>query len=155
VSISWKASVPIVARGTWPVIAMIGTESSRASATAVRRLVAPGPEVPKQTAGFPVARALLVPGQDVPDGAGVEGVVQGQVGPAGDAADAGDALAFEEFQDELCAGEFHGVLLLTRPHPRPLSHATFLARPRKVAQKKDARSNAARGLARRNLDVLW
>ncbi len=26
-SASWKASVPIAARGTWPVIATIGTES--------------------------------------------------------------------------------------------------------------------------------
>jgi hypothetical protein len=58
VSISWNASVPIIARGTWPVMATMGIESSLASAIAVRRFVAPGPEVPKHTAGLPVKRAL-------------------------------------------------------------------------------------------------
>ena len=75
-SASWKASVPIAADGTWPVIATIGTESMYASAIGVTRLVAPGPEVAMQTPTLPVAcaypvggvpGALLVPDQDVPD----------------------------------------------------------------------------------------
>jgi hypothetical protein len=56
-SASWKASVPIIAVGTWPVIATIGTESIYASASAVTRLVAPGPLVTKQTPTRPVAQA--------------------------------------------------------------------------------------------------
>ena len=56
-SVSWKASVPIEARGTCPVITTIGTESIWAVAIPVTRLVAPGPEVPKQTPTSPVARA--------------------------------------------------------------------------------------------------
>ena len=47
--VSWKASVPIMARGTWPVMATSGTESSIASARPVTRLVAPGPEVAMHT----------------------------------------------------------------------------------------------------------
>ena len=57
-STSWKASVPIMELGTWPVMQMTGTESSLASAMAVRVLVAPGPEVAKNTAGSPVVRAM-------------------------------------------------------------------------------------------------
>ena len=56
-SASWKASVPIAALGTWPVIATIGTESMWASAIGVTRLVAPGPEVAMQTPTRPVAIA--------------------------------------------------------------------------------------------------
>src|SRR4029453_15760487 len=58
VSISWNASVPTIARGTCPVTATSGIESSFASAIPVSRLVAPGPDVPKHTAGRPVARAM-------------------------------------------------------------------------------------------------
>ena len=56
-SASWKASVPMAPRGTWPVIATIGTESMYASAIGVTRLVAPGPEVAMQTPTLPVACA--------------------------------------------------------------------------------------------------
>ena len=42
-SISWKASLPISAPGTFPVIATIGTESRSAVPIPVTRLVAPGP----------------------------------------------------------------------------------------------------------------
>ena len=56
-SASWKASVPIAALGTWPVIATIGTESMYASAIGVTRFVAPGPEVAMQTPTRPVACA--------------------------------------------------------------------------------------------------
>jgi hypothetical protein len=59
-SASWKASVPIEPRGTWPVIATSGTESMYASAIGVTRLVAPGPEVAMQTPTFPVACAYPV-----------------------------------------------------------------------------------------------
>ena len=56
-SASWKASVPMAAEFTWPVIATIGTESMYASAIGVTRLVAPGPEVAMQTPTRPVAYA--------------------------------------------------------------------------------------------------
>ena len=59
-SASWKASVPIAGRGTWPVIATIGTESMYASAIGVTRFVAPGPEVAMQTPTLPVACAYPV-----------------------------------------------------------------------------------------------
>ena len=51
--VSWKASVPIIARGTWPVMATSGTLSSIASARPVTRFVAPGPEVAMQTPTSP------------------------------------------------------------------------------------------------------
>ena len=57
-STSWKALVPSSGRATWPVMQTMGTESMAASASAVSTLVAPGPEVARQTAGRPVARAM-------------------------------------------------------------------------------------------------
>src|SRR5699024_12440677 len=54
VSASWKASVPMAASATWPVMATMGTESMLASASGVTRLVAPGPEVAMHTPTFPV-----------------------------------------------------------------------------------------------------
>ena len=56
-SASWKASVPISARPTWPVIATTGIESMYASASGVTRLVAPGPDVAMHTPTLPVACA--------------------------------------------------------------------------------------------------
>ncbi len=56
-SISWKASLPISAAGTLPVIATIGTELRRAVPMPVTRFVAPGPEVPMHTPTRPVTRA--------------------------------------------------------------------------------------------------
>ena len=56
-SASWKASVPIRARPTCPVIATTGIESICASASGVTRLVAPGPEVAIITPTLPVAWA--------------------------------------------------------------------------------------------------
>jgi len=53
VSVSWKASLPTNSVGTCPVSATIGSESMSASAMPVARLVAPGPEVAKQTPGVP------------------------------------------------------------------------------------------------------
>ena len=58
VSASWNASVPMREELTCPVIAMIGTESHLASAIAVRRFMAPGPEVAMHTAGIPVERVI-------------------------------------------------------------------------------------------------
>src|SRR5690606_15198788 len=49
ISVSWNASFPIMLSGTWPVTATIGDESAYAVAMPVIRLVAPGPEVAKQT----------------------------------------------------------------------------------------------------------
>src|SRR5919107_2140975 len=59
-SASWKASVPIAGRATWPVIATTGTESMYASAIGVTRFVAPGPDVAMQTPTLPVAWAYPV-----------------------------------------------------------------------------------------------
>ena len=56
-SVSWKASRPIMARDTWPVIATSGVLSMCAVAIPVTRLVAPGPDVATQTPGRPLARA--------------------------------------------------------------------------------------------------
>ena len=56
-SISWKASLPINAEGTLPVIATMGIESSWAVAMPVTRFVAPGPDVPMHTPTLPVVRA--------------------------------------------------------------------------------------------------
>ncbi len=52
-STSWKASVPISPVGTWPVMATSGTESMKALAIPVTRLVAPGPEVAMHTPAGP------------------------------------------------------------------------------------------------------
>jgi len=56
-SASWKASEPITLDETCPVIATMGMESMCASARAVTRFVAPGPEVAMQTPTRPEARA--------------------------------------------------------------------------------------------------
>ena len=56
-SISWKASVPIRSERTWPVMQTSGVESIHASAIAVTRFVAPGPDVAIATPGRPEARA--------------------------------------------------------------------------------------------------
>lgn len=90
---------------TWPAMQMMGTESSRASARAVRVLVAPGPEVAKNTAGWPVERAwprtLLVAGQHVADAAFGQRVVKGQVAAARNAGNAPDARLLQEGDGEL------------------------------------------------------
>ena len=57
ISTSWNASVPTMLRGTWPVKATTGDESMFAVATPVTRLVAPGPEVARQTPTLPLALA--------------------------------------------------------------------------------------------------
>ena len=56
-SASWKPSVPISSVRTCPVTNTVGTESIIASAIAVTRLVAPGPEVAKATPTRPEAFA--------------------------------------------------------------------------------------------------
>ena len=87
-SISWNASLPMSAWGTFPVIATIGTESSWAVPMPVTRLVAPGPARAHADAdlaggaGVAVGRvgaALLVTDEDVAQlGVVAEDVVQGQ-----------------------------------------------------------------------------
>ena len=54
---SWKASVPISGPRTCPVMHTIGVESIHASAIAVTRFVAPGPDVASATPTRPDARA--------------------------------------------------------------------------------------------------
>jgi hypothetical protein len=49
--------VPISSVRTWPVTNTVGTESIIASAIAVTRLVAPGPEVANATPTLPEALA--------------------------------------------------------------------------------------------------
>ena len=52
---SWKAPGPSTCVCTWPVRATTGTRSTLASHRPVSRLVAPGPAIEKQAAGFPVS----------------------------------------------------------------------------------------------------
>jgi hypothetical protein len=54
---SWKASVPMAARGTWPEIITNGIESAMQSRMGVTVLVAPGPLVTMSAPGRPLARA--------------------------------------------------------------------------------------------------
>ena len=54
---SWNASVPMAARGTWPQMTTIGTESAYESLIGVTVFVAPGPEVTITTPTLPLARA--------------------------------------------------------------------------------------------------
>ena len=56
-SASWKPSVPIRSVRTWPVMNTVGTLSIIASAMAVTRFVAPGPEVASATPTLPEAFA--------------------------------------------------------------------------------------------------
>ena len=76
VSASWKASLPIMKVGTWPVRTTIGIESISASVMPVTALVAPGPGGDEDDAGPAgragvalggMGRALLVAHQDVAD----------------------------------------------------------------------------------------
>ena len=55
-SMYWCDSLCIRSRSPWPVSATSGARSRKASATAVTRLVAPGPSVPRQTPARPVSR---------------------------------------------------------------------------------------------------
>ena len=55
-SMYWCDSLCIRSRSPWPVSATSGARSRKASATAVTRLVAPGPSVPRQTPAWPVSR---------------------------------------------------------------------------------------------------
>ena len=57
VSASWKASLPIMWVGTWPVRHTIGMLSISASVRPVTQLVAPGPEVTSTQPTLPVERA--------------------------------------------------------------------------------------------------
>ena len=110
-SASWKASVPMSPRPTWPVIATTGTESIWASASGVTRFVAPGPDVAIMTparpaiCAYPVAacrRPLLVADQDVADLLRVQQrVVGGQNRTAGDAEDHVDAELLEQADHRL------------------------------------------------------
>jgi hypothetical protein len=56
-STSWNESRPICSQLTLPVMNTTGDESMYAAAMPVSRFVAPGPDVAKQTAVLPVARA--------------------------------------------------------------------------------------------------
>ena len=55
-SMYWCDSLCIRSRSDWPVSATSGARSRNASATAVTRLVAPGPSVPRHTPARPVSR---------------------------------------------------------------------------------------------------
>ena len=110
-SISWNASLPISAAGTLPVIATIGTESSRAVPMPVTRLVAPGPggaHADADPAGRPgvavggVGAALLVADEDVAQLRVVaEDVVERQDHAARVAEEDVDALAQERLAQDV------------------------------------------------------
>ena len=111
-SASWKALVPRSVVFTWPVMNSVGVESIWASAIAVTRFVAPGPDGADRDADAPgrtrvalggVAGGRLVAHQDVADRAVVEGVVDRQARPTGDAEDRVDAGALERADQGVCA----------------------------------------------------
>ena len=90
----------------------VGVESIWASAIAVTRFVAPGPLVAMRDPDPPartgvalggVAGGRLVTHQDMADRAVVEGVVDRQAGPTGDAEDRVDAGALERADQGVCA----------------------------------------------------
>jgi hypothetical protein len=54
---SCRARLPKEGSDGWPVMTSIGMPLSKAQATPVIRLVAPGPEVAQQTPILPVSRA--------------------------------------------------------------------------------------------------
>ena len=66
ISVSWKASDPIVQLFTCPVTITSGTESIWAEAIPVTRFVAPGPDVAKATPGLPVTRAYPSAAREAP-----------------------------------------------------------------------------------------
>ena len=120
-SVSWKASLPIAGRATWPVMATMGTESICAVAMPVTRLVAPGPEVAMHTPTLPVTlgvavgghgRALLVAREDMPDlwvlG---EGLVEWQDGATRDAEHHVDPLHQQALANYLSARQLHAPYL--------------------------------------------
>ena len=127
-SASWKASVPMSARPTCPVMATTGMESIWASASGVTRLVAPGTRGGHHDADLAggvgvaaggVARALLVADQDVAQLLGVEQrVVDRQHRAAGDAEDDLDAELLQRAHHRLRAGELVGGDALGRRRAR-------------------------------------
>jgi hypothetical protein len=58
-SMCWWDSLCMRSRSACPVSATSGERSRNASATAVMRLVAPGPSVPRQTPARPVRRPYI------------------------------------------------------------------------------------------------
>ena len=109
-SVSWKASVPISALRTWPVMQTRGTESILASAMPVTRLVAPGTAGGHGDADFAgnarVAfggedRALLVASQNVAHAAAFERVIQRHDRAAGIAEDQVHAFRAQALQDDV------------------------------------------------------
>ena len=58
-SMYWCDSLCMRSRSPWPVSATSGAWSRNASATAVTRLVAPGPSVPRQTPAVRVSRPYM------------------------------------------------------------------------------------------------
>ena len=106
-----------------------GTESSRASAIAVRQIGGARPGCGQAHGGLAgdaghalgdEPRALFMAREDVTDRAAVQCVVERQDGPAGDACDGADALPFEQGPQEVGAGDFHGG---SRCEPAPLARS--------------------------------
>ena len=106
----WCDSLCMRSRSDWPVSATSGARSRNASATAVTRLVAPGPERAQAdpgAAGQPavgvghVGAALLVPdGDEVDRGVG-EGLVEVQRLLPGDPEHVLDALRLQALHEDI------------------------------------------------------
>ena len=117
-SVSWNASEPSSAAGTWPVMQTIGIESIIAVAMPVTRLVAPGPgggdRHADPAAGARVAvghvrGALFVADQHVANRVIEQRVVGRQDGAAGVAEDGVDALFDQARPDDVSSALFHKV----------------------------------------------
>ncbi len=125
VSASWKASLPIMKVGTWPVRTTIGIESISASVMPVTALVAPGPGGDEDDAGPAggagialgrMGRGLLVADEDVADVVLLEDrVVDRQHRAAGIAEHRVDALVLQGLNDHLRAGHLSVHSLRLRP----------------------------------------
>src|SRR6478609_1786106 len=85
VSASWNASVPITEYATWPVMTTIGIESMYASHSGVTMLAEAGTTGRVRVPARHVARALLVPYEDVANRGIDERVVNGEDRASGEA----------------------------------------------------------------------
>ena len=82
-SASWNASVPMAARGTWPVIATIGTESKNASAIGASTMMRePDMQICPACENAPTQARVMVVQLIVPPSFDQKSIVTGPSNPA-------------------------------------------------------------------------